>query len=97
MRGISPSSYGQLRPLKSKNWVLTQQMLAELAKIRIVFSLIGRCDPGKSLPVLLRHCLSLDGKNVGFNVHSGFNDSLEGLIIVDVGNTDRKTLALAWK
>lgn len=82
-----------ITPHKFKNRVWTQQMLAELANIKILSKLIGRCDPGKTLPVLLRHYLSLNGKIVCFNIHSGFNDSLEGLIIVDVRNTDVKTLS----
>jgi hypothetical protein len=42
----------------------------------------------------LRHYLSLNGKLVCFfNVHSSFNNSLEGLIIVDVRKTQAKTLS----
>lgn len=82
-----------ITPHKFNHRVWTQQMLSELANIKILSKLIGRCDPGKALPVLLRHYLSLNGKIVCFNIHAGFNDSLEGLIIVDVRNTDTKTLS----
>ena len=41
--------------------------------------------------MLLRHYLSLNGRMVCFNIHSDFNNSLEGLIIVDVRRTDPKT------
>ena len=81
-----------LTPHKVENRVWTEDMLVELANIKVLSKLIGRCDPGKTLPVLLRHYLALHGKMVCFNIHSNFNDSLEGLIIVDVRNTDRKTL-----
>lgn len=81
-----------ITPLEVRNRVWTRDMLAELANIKMLGKLIGRCDPGKAVPVLLRHYLSLNGKMVCFNVHSGFNDSLEGLIIVDARKTDRKTL-----
>lgn len=82
-----------IKPHQCRNREWTQQMLAELANLKVLSKLIGRCDPGKTLPVLLRHYLSLNGKIVCFNVHTGFNNSLEGLIIVDVRNTDMKTLS----
>ena len=78
-------------PHKIKNRVWTKEVLQALANIKILSKLIGRCDPGKSLPVLLRHYLSLNGRLVCFNIHPNFNDSLEGLIVVDVRNTDAKT------
>ena len=81
-----------INPLKVMNRVWTDDMLAELANVKILSKLIGRCDPGKAVPVLLRHYLSLNGKLVCFNIHSSFNNSLEGLIIVDTRNTEQKTL-----
>ena len=81
-----------LTPHKVENRVWTEDMLAELANVKMLGKLIGRCDPGKAVPVLLRHYLSLNGKLVCFNIHSNFNNSLEGLIIVDVRKTDPKTL-----
>ncbi len=81
-----------ITPHKVENRVWTEDMLAELANVKMLGKLIGRCDPGKAVPVLLRHYLSLNGKLVCFNIHSNFNNSLEGLIIVDVRKTDQKTL-----
>ena len=81
-----------LTPHKVKNRVWSDEMLSELANIKMLGKLIGRCDPGKAVPVLLRHYLSLNGKMVCFNIHSEFNDSLEGLIIVDARDTYPKTL-----
>ena len=82
-----------INPLKVMNRVWTDDMLAELANVKMLSKLIGRCDPGKAVPVLLRHYLSLNGKLVCFNIHSSFNNSLEGLIIVDTRNTEQKTLS----
>lgn len=81
-----------ITPHKVENRVWTEDMLAELANVKMLGKLIGRCDPGKAVPVLLRHYLSLNGKLVCFNIHSGFNNSLEGLIVVDVRKTEVKTL-----
>ncbi len=82
-----------LTPHQVSNRVWSTDMLSELTNIKVLGKLIGRCDPGKAVPVLLRHYLSLNGKMVCFNIHSKFNDSLEGLIIVDARLTDKKTLS----
>ena len=81
-----------ITPHKIQNRVWTEEMLAELANIKMLGKLVGRCDPGKAVPVLLRHYLSLNGKLVCFNLHAGFNNSLEGLIVVDARKTEVKTL-----
>ena len=81
-----------LLPHKVHNRVWTENMLTELANVKMLSKLIGRCNPGKGVPVLLRHYLSVNGKLVCFNLHPNFSDSLEGLIIVDARQTDAKTL-----
>lgn len=96
LTNFSANEYaGLVRPLtphRVANRVWSGQMLAELANVKMLSKLIGRCDPGKAVPVLLRHYLSLNGRLVCFNIHSKFNDSLEGLIVVDARKTDLKTL-----
>jgi len=82
-----------ITPHKVLNRVWSEDMLSELTNIKMLGKLIGRCDPGKAVPVLLRHYLSLNGRLVCFNIHPNFNDSLEGLIIVDVRKTEAKTLS----
>lgn len=78
-------------PHKVRKRLWTIETLKALANIKILSKLIGRCDPGKAVPVLLRHYLSLNGRLVCFNVHQSFNHSLEGLIIVDLRLCDSKT------
>jgi putative hemolysin len=46
----------------------------------------------KGVPVLLRQYLKLGGRLVAFNVDSVFSDTLDGLIVVDVTRTERRTL-----
>lgn len=82
-----------ITPHKIVNRVWTREMLSELSNVKMLGKLIGRCDPGKAVPVLLRHYLSVNGKLVCFNIHPNFNDSLEGLIIVDARKTEAKTLS----
>jgi hypothetical protein len=45
-----------------------------------------------SIPVLLKQYLRLGGKLLGFNVDHGFGDVLDGLIYVDLTETDPKML-----
>ncbi|MEJ2044348.1 MAG: GNAT family N-acyltransferase [Reinekea sp.] len=71
-------------PLKVKGKVWSAKMLASIRDISVFNKLVGQCDPGKSIPVLLRHYLALNGRFVGFSVNKGFNDSLDGLILVDL-------------
>jgi putative hemolysin len=47
---------------------------------------------GKGLPVLLRQYLKVGGQVLAFNVDGHFSDVLDGLIVVDLRNTDRKSL-----
>lgn len=46
----------------------------------------------KCIPILLKHYLKLGGKLLGFNVDPKFNDALDGLIVVDLAETDIKVL-----
>jgi len=79
-------------PLKVSGKVWTKAMLASLNHIALINKLVGRCDPGMTLPTLLRHYLSLNGKFVCFSVNEVFNDSLDGLILVDLRDTPSRYL-----
>ena len=67
-------------------------MLRALGNIKLLNKLIGRCDPGKAVPVLLRHYLSLNGRFACFHVDPEFNNTLAGLVIVDIRNAPKKYL-----
>jgi putative hemolysin len=45
-----------------------------------------------SIPVLLKQYLRLGGKLLGFNIDKNFGDVLDGLIYVDLSETDQKIL-----
>lgn len=47
---------------------------------------------GKTIPVLLKHYLRLNGRLIGFNVDPSFGGCLDGLIVVDLTRTDRRLL-----
>jgi len=71
-------------PLRVKGKVWSNRMLASIRDINVFNKLVGQCDPGKTIPILLRHYLALNGRFVGFSVNRGFNDALDGLILVDL-------------
>ena len=50
-------------------------------------------DDHKGVPVLLRQYLRLGGRLLGFNVDRNFGDALDGLLLVDLRNTEPAVLA----
>lgn len=48
---------------------------------------------GKGMPVLLRQYLKMGGKLLGFNIDAAFANVLDGLIMVDLTQTDPSVLA----
>lgn len=48
---------------------------------------------GKGIPVLLKHYLRLNGTILSFNVDKDFASVIDGLILVDLTETDRRLLA----
>ncbi|MFH0729523.1 MAG: GNAT family N-acyltransferase [Pseudomonadota bacterium] len=46
----------------------------------------------KGIPILLKHYLKLGGRLIAFNEDKNFNEALDGLIVVDLFQTDRRTL-----
>jgi putative hemolysin len=47
---------------------------------------------GKGVPVLLKHYLKLNGKLLSFNLDKAFSNALDGLLLVDLRQTDPKIL-----
>ncbi len=47
---------------------------------------------GKGLPILLKQYMKLGGKLLGFNVDPDFSDALDGLVLVDLRETDSNVL-----
>ena len=79
-------------PLKVKNKVWDSAVLKSLSNITLINKLLGQCDPGKSVPILLRQYLALNGRFIGFTVNHSFNQSLDGLIMVDLRKMPNKYL-----
>jgi putative hemolysin len=47
---------------------------------------------GKGVPILLKQYVKLGGKLLGFNVDPQFSDALDGLVLVDLRETERSIL-----
>ena len=81
-----------LEPFKVKKKIWTDAELASLTSLAVINKLVGRWDAGKSVPVLLRQYIALNGRFACFSVNKQFNESLDGLILVDLRTTPRKQL-----
>jgi len=86
-RNVRPQS-----PLHVEGKLWTPEILASLGNITMINKLLGNLDRGKRIPILLRHYLALNGRFVSFTVNKGFNDSLDGLILVDLREAPDKYL-----
>lgn len=63
------------------------------ADFREVCALIADLEfQQKEVPVLLRHYLNLGGQLLAFNIDESFGNVMDGLIVVDLLKTDRRTL-----
>ncbi|MGC7890560.1 lysophospholipid acyltransferase family protein [Vibrio anguillarum] len=80
-------------PLPKQQAPWNASLLSALADLQLLSKVIARLDEGKSVPVLLRQYLGLNGKLVSFNVDPDFNDSLDGLIVVDLRNVPVRSLS----
>jgi hypothetical protein len=76
--------------IQNKPW--GDKLLPTLTKIPIINKLLGSIDSGKSIPILIRHYLALNGKFITFSINESFNESLDGLILVDLRTTPDKYL-----
>jgi hypothetical protein len=50
-------------------------------------------DDGKGVPILLKQYIRLGGKLLSFNVDQEFGNALDGLILVDLTQTEDRVLA----
>lgn len=67
---------------------------AELQDVDDCSALISSVETdGKGIPILLKHYLRLNGTILSFNVDKQFSSVIDGLILVDLTETDPKLLA----
>ena len=61
-------------------------------------SVIKNMEPNNyAIPVLLKKYLELNGKIIGFNIDPKFNDSLDGLLVLDLYNVPEESVRMLSK
>jgi putative hemolysin len=78
------------RPVGALPAATGERLLRDMDAVASLVSAIE--DDGKSLPVLLRHYLKLNGEVLAWNVDRDFGDVLDALLLVDLRNTDPRLL-----
>jgi len=86
-------------PFESRTLAIAQTLLGlklspiPAADIEEVSAFVADIEPdAKGVPVLLRQYLKLGGKVLAFNIDPDFGDALDGLIMVDLLDSDPRTL-----
>ncbi|OYT73051.1 MAG: glycerol acyltransferase [Chloracidobacterium sp. CP2_5A] len=86
-------------PFESRMAAITQTLWGlksptiSAADIEEVSAFVADIEPdAKGVPVLLRQYLKLGGKALAFNIDPDFGDALDGLVMVDLIDSDRRTL-----
>ncbi|MGI9401913.1 MAG: lysophospholipid acyltransferase family protein, partial [Rhizobiaceae bacterium] len=85
----------RVRPIASldiadRPW--SKELVKAASDIPFINRLLGRIDDGKSIPILIRRYLALNGKFIAFGINDGFNQSLDGLVMVDLREAPEKYL-----
>lgn len=92
-RNAEPRLAGEVRP---RHPYLDPRLDAELENLRSIDDLslrVAQIEPDhKGIPVLLRQYLRLGGRLLGFNVDRQFADTLDGLLLVDLRQTEPTVL-----
>ncbi|GFK93621.1 hypothetical protein NNJEOMEG_01455 [Fundidesulfovibrio magnetotacticus] len=79
-------------PLRGAAW-LKRAARSLVADVDRLSELVSSMEADrKGIPVLLRQYLKLGGKLLAFNVDREFSDALDGLIVVDLLETERRQL-----
>lgn len=80
-------------PPKSALGATEKEAVASVRSIDDVSALISEIEEdSKGVPVLLRHYLKLNGTLLSFNVDADFGHCVDGLIVVDLTNSDQRLL-----
>ncbi|MGE9295884.1 MAG: lysophospholipid acyltransferase family protein [Puniceicoccales bacterium] len=81
------------KPPKGALGVTEKEALAAVRSIDDVSALVSEIEQDqKGVPVLLRHYLKLNGTLLSFNVDPDFGYCMDGLIVVDLTDSDQRLL-----
>jgi len=80
------------KPMKFQPWK-PSPVCFDVKNVEELSELVSEIETDrKRVPILLKHYLKLGGKIVGFNVDNHFSHVLDGLIVVDLTQTERRIL-----
>ncbi len=88
-----------VRPRQPFRYMRSRRMMREFISSRLqdvddCSALISSVETdGKGLPILLKHYLRLNGTLLSFNVDKSFSSVIDGLILVDLRETEPRLLA----
>jgi len=86
------SSIKSRYPFYYNHKIWDKSQILEFSNIAYTNKLINYINQGQSMPILIRHYLSLGAKFIDFSVNPNFNNSPAGLILVDLKQTPKKYL-----
>lgn len=82
------------KPFRAEGRRDKQTICRDIDDLDIFSDLLSSIEPdAKGIPILLRQYLKLGGRILGFNVDPDFSNVLDGLMMVDLMETDAKVLA----
>jgi len=89
---VKPKHPANLRPVRVRGCGSNQRQVC-FQDFKEMCSVIADVEfQRRDVPVLLRHYLNLGGQILAFNIDRNFGRVMDGLIVVDLTQTDRKTL-----
>jgi putative hemolysin len=89
-RMVKPKT--RVRQLRSFRWLssMAGRLVQDIDEVSTLIAEIQAHEQG--VPILFKHYLKLGGKILGFNLDPDFSDVLDGLILVDLLQTDSRIL-----
>ena len=91
--GVQRALVKPLRPFKYQQRFWAPELIQALTSMADINKLLGGVNVQLRVPALIRHYIALKGKFVEFTVNKGFNESLDGLIFVDLRQTPSRYIA----
>jgi putative hemolysin len=89
-RLVSPRKPYRSRRIRGISQHILQTSFSDIDDISLLISEIEK--DGKGIPILLRHYLKLNGQLISFNVDNAFSGVVDGLLMVDLTQTEEKLL-----
>jgi hypothetical protein len=87
-----------INPIPNEKFRFVKSYLKDVNSLDLLDKLIIDLEnKQRGLPVLVKRYLQLGAKVLAFNIDKDFNDSLDGLILLDLQNVPEKTLLMLSK